>query len=89
MLEVRLLRDAEGTDQISDQELTEKIQKFFQVFQFNEELFDLRYLSGFSGFLRSATGRKVMNFVDLTRVTGARLAQMTTGIWRQRESIFH
>lgn len=65
VLEVRILRhDEPGT--ISREELTREMRKFFWVFENNEELFCLEYLSDYSGFVRSATGRKVINFIDRT-----------------------
>ncbi|KAB8266480.1 hypothetical protein BDV30DRAFT_247982 [Aspergillus minisclerotigenes] len=66
VLEIRLLRDS-GAGKISDLELTREIKMFFYVFKCNEELFELKLLPDSSGFMRSTTGRKVMNFVDLTR----------------------
>ncbi|KAJ5124238.1 uncharacterized protein N7515_008063 [Penicillium bovifimosum] len=66
VLEIRLLRDSRA-EKISDLELTRRIETFFQVFQCNEDLFELKLLPDSSGFMRSTTGRKVMNFVDLTR----------------------
>jgi phenylacetate-coenzyme A ligase PaaK-like adenylate-forming protein len=66
VLEIRLLRDS-GAGKISDLEFTREIKTFFHVFECNEELFELKLLPDSSGFMRSTTGRKVMNFVDLTR----------------------
>jgi phenylacetate-coenzyme A ligase PaaK-like adenylate-forming protein len=66
VLEIRLLRDS-GAGKISDLELAREIKLFFYVFKCNEELFELKLLPDYSGFMRSTTGRKVMNFVDLTR----------------------
>ncbi|KAL2008010.1 hypothetical protein VTN00DRAFT_7992 [Thermoascus crustaceus] len=68
LLEIRIIRDPknDGT-QISEQELVGKIKDFFMVFDFNEDLFQLKFIPNFSGFERSTTGRKVMNFVDWTR----------------------
>ncbi|CRL31260.1 unnamed protein product [Penicillium camemberti] len=66
VLEIRLLRDS-GAGKISDLELTREVKIFFYVFECNEELFELKLLPDSSGFMRSTTGRKVMNFVDLTR----------------------
>lgn len=65
VLEVRILRGS-GIGQISEQELAREIRHFFMVFDFNEELFQLTFLSDYSGFVRSTTGRKVINFVDWT-----------------------
>ncbi|RAL17044.1 uncharacterized protein BO97DRAFT_453080 [Aspergillus homomorphus CBS 101889] len=63
VLELRVLRhDEPGT--ISKEEVTRELRKLFWVFENNEELFDLRYLSDYEGFLRSTTGRKVINFID-------------------------
>jgi phenylacetate-coenzyme A ligase PaaK-like adenylate-forming protein len=63
VLEVRVLRHSEsGT--ISKEELTRELRKLFWVFENNEELFDLRYLSDYLGFVRSTTGRKVINFIN-------------------------
>jgi hypothetical protein len=59
VLEIRLLRDP-GTGKISDLELAREIKIFFKAFKCKEELLDS------SGFMHSKTGRKVMNFVDLT-----------------------
>lgn len=66
VLEIRLLRDS-GAGKISDVELTQEIKRFFYVFECNEELFELKILPEAGGFMRSTTGRKVMNFVDLTQ----------------------
>ncbi|KAA8651451.1 uncharacterized protein ATNIH1004_000334 [Aspergillus tanneri] len=67
LLEVRILRAPHRDgDFINEQELTRKIKHFFMVFDFNEDLFELIYLSDFDGFVRSTTGRKVLNFVDWT-----------------------
>lgn len=67
VLELRVLRHNEpGT--ISEEELTRELRKLFWVFENNEELFDLRYLSDYAGFVRSTTGRKVINFIDQTQV---------------------
>ncbi|KAE8371803.1 hypothetical protein BDV26DRAFT_302457 [Aspergillus bertholletiae] len=65
VLEVRILRGT-GNGQISEPELTREIRNFFMVFDFNEELFQLTFLSNYSGFVRSTTGRKVINFVNWT-----------------------
>ncbi|KAL4925441.1 uncharacterized protein BDV17DRAFT_272253 [Aspergillus undulatus] len=66
VLELRVLRHNEpGT--ISEEELTRELRAFFWVFENNEELFDLKYLTDYSGFVRSTTGRKVINFIDRTR----------------------
>jgi phenylacetate-coenzyme A ligase PaaK-like adenylate-forming protein len=63
VLELRVLRHNEpGT--ISQEELTRELRKLFWVFENNEELFDLHYLSDYEGFVRSTTGRKVINFID-------------------------
>lgn len=63
VLEVRVLRHSEpGT--ICEKELTVELRKLFWVFENNEELFDLRYLPDYTGFSRSTTGRKVINFID-------------------------
>jgi len=65
VLELRVLRHNEsGT--VSDGELTREIRKLFWVFENNEELFDLNYLSNYAGFVRSSTGQKVINFIDET-----------------------
>ncbi|KAJ5144999.1 hypothetical protein N7448_002391 [Penicillium atrosanguineum] len=67
VLELRVLRHNEpGT--ISEEELTRELRKLFWVFENNEELFDLRYLFDYAGFVRSTTGRKVINFIDQTQV---------------------
>ncbi|KAF9253269.1 hypothetical protein DTO027I6_3511 [Penicillium roqueforti] len=66
VLELRVLRhDEPGT--IGEEELTQELRKFFNVFGNNEELFDLKYLCDYSGFIRSTTGRKVINFIDKTQ----------------------
>ncbi|KAJ9215857.1 hypothetical protein DTO166G4_2401 [Paecilomyces variotii] len=66
VLELRLLRDC-GPGKISEKEITQELRTFFRVFENNEELFDLKYLPDYGGFHRSATGRKVVNFLDLTQ----------------------
>lgn len=66
VLELRILRH-DGLGTISQEELTRDIRKFFQVYEDNEELFDMKYLSDYSGFVRSTTGRKVINFIDQTQ----------------------
>ena len=67
VLELRVLRHNEpGT--ISTDELTRELRKLFWVFENNEELFDLRYLQSYAGFVRSSTGRKVINFIDETQI---------------------
>lgn len=67
-LEIRILRNPknDGT-QISEKELAGKIKNFFNVLDFNEYLFQLKFIPDLGGFERSTTGRKVMNFVDWTR----------------------
>lgn len=66
VLEVRVLRHGEpGT--ISIDELTRELRKLFCVFENNEGLFDLKYLRSYAGFVRSSTGRKVINFIDRTQ----------------------
>lgn len=66
VLELRVLRDSRP-DKISEQELTRALRTFFWVFENNEMLFDLKYLPDYGGFRRSTTGRKVVNFLDLTQ----------------------
>ncbi|KAE8312643.1 hypothetical protein BDV41DRAFT_565005 [Aspergillus transmontanensis] len=67
-MEIRIMRSPEEhvgmNGLISSKELTAKIRKLFKVFDFNEELFKLTYVSSLDGFERSNTGRKVINFVD-------------------------
>ncbi|CAG8909807.1 unnamed protein product [Penicillium egyptiacum] len=66
VLELRVLRHNEpGT--ISEEELTRELRKLFWVFDNNEELFGLCYLTDYAGFVRSTTGRKVINFIDQTQ----------------------
>ncbi|GAB1195951.1 hypothetical protein APSETT444_005216 [Aspergillus pseudonomiae] len=66
-LEVRLLRaSASDGNLLSEADLIKEIKHFFMVFDFNEDLFQLKFLTGLDGFVRSATGRKVANFVDRT-----------------------
>lgn len=65
-LEVRILRNT-GGETISQEELTREIRHFFMVFENNEHLFELRFLADHEGFLRSTTGRKVINFLDLCK----------------------
>ncbi|KAB8259984.1 hypothetical protein BDV32DRAFT_138499 [Aspergillus pseudonomiae] len=66
-LEVRLLRaSASDGNLLSEADLIEEIKHFFMVFDYNEDLFQLNFLTGLDGFVRSATGRKVANFVDRT-----------------------
>ncbi|PYI05182.1 hypothetical protein BO78DRAFT_318515 [Aspergillus sclerotiicarbonarius CBS 121057] len=64
VLEVRVFRDPES--RVSQEVLAAKIREFFWVFDFNAELFRLEFLGDTRGFRRSRTGRKVMQFVDLT-----------------------
>ena len=64
VLEVRIFRDPES--RVSQEDLAAKIREFFWVFDFNAELFRLEFLGDTRGFRRSRTGRKVMQFVDLT-----------------------
>ncbi|KAA8644009.1 hypothetical protein EYZ11_010862 [Aspergillus tanneri] len=67
LLEIRLLRAMQNdAENISENDLVRKIRHFFNVFDFNEDLFHLKFLEDFDGFERSTTGRKVLNFVDLT-----------------------
>lgn len=66
VLEIRVLRHSEpGT--ISQEQLTGELRKLFWVFENNEALFDLKFLSGYAGFSRSSTGQKVINFIDQTQ----------------------
>ncbi|KNG81592.1 hypothetical protein ANOM_010299 [Aspergillus nomiae NRRL 13137] len=66
-LEVRLLRaSASDGNLLSEADLIKEIKHFFMVFDFNEDLFQLKFLTGLDGFVRSATGRKVANFIDRT-----------------------
>ncbi|KAB8207315.1 AMP-binding enzyme [Aspergillus parasiticus SU-1] len=66
-LEVRLLRStASDGALLSEEDLIKEVKHFFMVFEFNESLFQLKFLTGLDGFVRSATGRKVPNFVDRT-----------------------
>ncbi|KAE8377172.1 hypothetical protein BDV26DRAFT_220211 [Aspergillus bertholletiae] len=66
-LEVRLLRSSASDETLlSEEDLIKEIKHFFMVFDFNESLFQLKFLTGLDGFVRSATGRKVANFVDRT-----------------------
>lgn len=66
VLELRVLRhSASGT--IGNDELTGELRNLFWVFENNENLFDLKYLSGYHGFIRSGTGQKVINFIDRTQ----------------------
>ncbi|RAL03489.1 uncharacterized protein BO80DRAFT_349474 [Aspergillus ibericus CBS 121593] len=64
VLEVRIFRDPDS--RVSQEHLAAKIREFFWVFDFNAELFRLEFLGDTRGFRRSRTGRKVMQFVDLT-----------------------
>ncbi|GAB1199703.1 hypothetical protein APSETT444_009060 [Aspergillus pseudonomiae] len=67
-MEVRIMRSPEEHVGINGllptTELTAQIRKLFKVYDFNEELFTLTYVSNLDGFERSNTGRKVVNFVD-------------------------
>lgn len=66
VLELRVLRcNDQGT--ITEEELTQKLRELFYVLETNQELFDLKYLSDFSGFVRSTTGQKVIHFIDRTQ----------------------
>ncbi|KAB8248046.1 hypothetical protein BDV35DRAFT_379283 [Aspergillus flavus] len=66
-LEVRLLRStASDGALLSEEDLIKEVKHFFMVFDFNESLFQLKFVTGLDGFVRSATGRKVPNFVDRT-----------------------
>ncbi|KAJ6098411.1 hypothetical protein N7499_002785 [Penicillium canescens] len=68
ILEVRVLRGLhEAEKHASEEVLAAKMRKFFWVFDFNRELFSLRFVLESGEFLRSKTGRKVMQFVDLTK----------------------
>ncbi|PWY74488.1 hypothetical protein BO94DRAFT_606939 [Aspergillus sclerotioniger CBS 115572] len=64
VLEVRIFRDPKS--RVSQDHLAAKIREFFWVFDFNAELFRLEFLVDTRGFRQSRTGRKVMQFVDLT-----------------------
>lgn len=67
ILDVRVLRGLHiPAKHVSEDELTSKMREFFWVFDFNRELFSLEFVVESGGFLRSKTGRKVMQFVDLT-----------------------
>lgn len=66
VLELRLLRhNASGA--ISNEELTGELRQLFWVFENNEGLFDLKYLSNYDGFIKSSTGQKVISFIDRTQ----------------------
>lgn len=67
ILDVRVLRGLQVAGKhVTEEELTAKMREFFWVFNFNQELFRLTFVSGSDEFLRSKTGRKVIQFVDLT-----------------------
>ncbi|OQE30240.1 hypothetical protein PENFLA_c003G04695 [Penicillium flavigenum] len=67
ILDVRVLRGLHVAERhASKEDLTKKMMEFFWVFDFNRDLFGLTFVSEPGGFLRSQTGRKVMQFVDLT-----------------------
>lgn len=67
ILDVRVLRGLQiPAKHVTDDDLALKIREFFWVFDFNRELFSLKFVVETGGFLRSKTGRKVMQFVDLT-----------------------
>lgn len=66
VLEVRILRNADSGN-ISQEELAREIKHFFMVLENNEHLFELKFLADHGGFVRSTTGRKVINFLDLCK----------------------
>ena len=67
ILDVRVLRGLHKPgEHCNEEDLTSKLREFFWVFDFNQELFSLTFVTKSDEFLRSKTGRKVMQFVDLT-----------------------
>ncbi|OJI99662.1 hypothetical protein ASPVEDRAFT_148689 [Aspergillus versicolor CBS 583.65] len=59
--EVRILR---GTTDKPDDEVAKILERVFEVTPVNAPLFHVTFLGGTRGFERSATGNKVMRFVD-------------------------
>lgn len=65
-LEVRILRKS-GGGIASQEEVAREIRHFFKVLENNKHLFELKFLADQGGFVRSTTGRKVINFLDLCK----------------------
>ena len=65
-LQVRMLRSAASAS-VSEAEVEKFLRKFFVVLPMTEHLFSIKWVDDISGFERSSTGNKVMNFVDRTK----------------------
>ncbi|KAE8349283.1 hypothetical protein BDV28DRAFT_163714 [Aspergillus coremiiformis] len=63
-LEVRLLRASPQADILSDEALIRRLWTFFLVLPENKDLFRVEFVKDLSGFERSATGSKVIQFLD-------------------------
>ncbi|KAK5627485.1 hypothetical protein RRF57_003200 [Xylaria bambusicola] len=65
-LEVRILcaaRDHEGSSPVR-QVIADRVTDFLHVYDMNRHRFQLRFVESMDGFERSATGRKVIKFLD-------------------------
>ncbi|KAK2612474.1 hypothetical protein QQS21_001578 [Conoideocrella luteorostrata] len=63
-LEIRLLRSSQTDGLLSEKDLTERIRTFVHAYSANDHRFRLTLVHNLDGFERSATGRKVVKFID-------------------------
>ncbi|KAF7349306.1 hypothetical protein MSAN_01720100 [Mycena sanguinolenta] len=73
--EIRLLRERRvegGKIVLSDSEVVRRVQKLFYVFSGEESLFCVTLVVDVTGFERSATGNKVIRFVNRSKVSDSK-----------------
>ncbi|THC96580.1 hypothetical protein EYZ11_003920 [Aspergillus tanneri] len=63
-LEVRMLRAPPCAEILSEEEVIKTLRTFFLVLPENEHFFRIVFVKDLSGFERSSTGGKVINFID-------------------------